>query len=238
MVRFLNDPVNFSGDVKTVNPQIWLQKLDRIQELASLSDKEIMLIAADHMVDRAGKWFSMTFRDPAKTKWTDFKKSFDDKYCKGQEDLWWSEISSVKQKDGESVEDLEIRIRELYDLVGVDNNIMIVRTYLDALKPEIAWEIERHGFDKSNLNKLVEKARCAELVLDKYQARGYHHNIKSEATCNSTAVSMEELMREVQQLKLQINRPKPIIPVASAEKRVFKCFGCGKEGHRKQDCPE
>ncbi|EPB81670.1 hypothetical protein HMPREF1544_11616 [Mucor circinelloides 1006PhL] len=156
LVRFLNDPKDFSGQVIATrserrciatnskiehNPLVWLKKLERLRDLARLSDKDLLLIAADHLVGKAEIWFDFTYSTIL--SWSEFWAIFKKKYCTGLEDIWWSYIYNKKQQENESVEDVDIELRELYSLVGLKDEHMMIRHFMDAIHKSNACEVER-----------------------------------------------------------------------------------------------
>ncbi|KAI8097876.1 uncharacterized protein B0P05DRAFT_582861 [Gilbertella persicaria] len=76
LMKFMSDPVDFTGDIKRINPINWIKKLDRIKSFGNLDDENIILIAVDHLVDQANSWFNLTHPDPETLTWKEFKTSF------------------------------------------------------------------------------------------------------------------------------------------------------------------
>ncbi|KAG1437193.1 hypothetical protein G6F57_020352 [Rhizopus arrhizus] len=81
VMKFLNEPRNFSGettksgnkgleDVSTA-AKVWLNRLERLRFTAKLEDDDILLIAGDHLIGKAEKWWYVvgskvkTWNDPA-----------------------------------------------------------------------------------------------------------------------------------------------------------------------------
>lgn len=186
LVRFLNDPKDFSGQVIATrgdrkyvltnsrvenNPLVWLKKLERLRDLAKLNDKELLLIAADHLVGKAEIWFDIAC--PLIETWNTFTTVFKKKFCTGMEDIWWSYIYNKKQSENESVEDVDIELRELYSLVGIKDEHIKVRHFMEAIHTVIAWEVERKEdiSAQSSLEEVVEAATKAEAVMKKYDIK-------------------------------------------------------------------
>ncbi|RCH80487.1 hypothetical protein CU097_002198 [Rhizopus azygosporus] len=270
LVRFLNDIKDFSGSVnprvennqRLENPLVWLKRLDRLKELAHLSDKEILLIAADHLVSKAEIWYDIACKGI--TTWSEFTKLFKSKYCAGMEDLWWSQIRTMKQAPGESVEDIDLKLRELFTLVGVVDESIMVRAFLDAIVPQIAWEVEKNNSSTSRakLDDVVKSAARFEAVMLKYRAKGFdvkggvnkswdldldsvysgrNDGSKSAPDAHSiNSSSMDDLLREFRELKISlVQSVPPSVPSGdNRDRRGFNCFYCKKEGHRKPECPD
>ncbi|KAG1440015.1 hypothetical protein G6F56_012078 [Rhizopus delemar] len=181
LTRFLNDIKDFSGITggfdgtggSTMNnPLTWFKKLDRLKDLARLTDKEILLIAADHLTGKAEAWFEVACRD-IKT-WDTFQMVFKKKYCVGMEDIWWGQIRHMKQGPSESVDDVNVKLRELFTLVQVSDERLMIRSFLDAIEPDLTWEVERNlaASQTPNLEDVVANATRYEMVRNKYRSRG------------------------------------------------------------------
>ncbi|KAG1168176.1 hypothetical protein G6F70_008829 [Rhizopus microsporus] len=256
LVRFLNDIKDFSGSVnprvennqRLENPLVWLKRLDRLKELAHLSDKEILLIAADHLVSKAEIWYDIACKGI--TTWSEFTKLFKSKYCAGMEDLWWSQIRTMKQAPGESVEDIDLKLRELFTLVGVVDESIMVRAFLDAIVPQIAWEVEKNNSSTSRakLDDVVKSAARFEAVMLKYRAKGFdvkggvnkswdldldsvysgrNDGSKSAPDAHSiNSSSMDDLLREFRELKISlVQSVPPSVPSGdNRDRRGFNCF--------------
>lgn len=259
LARFISDPTNFNGDVKHINPLIWLEKLQRIKEIGSLDDKSILIITADHLTDNAGRWFAVTYPDISKITWEEFKQAFMSKYCVAQEDVWWEEINKLKQQPGDTVEDVEIKIREIYQLLNVKNERLYIHTFLNAINPTLALEVERAGINSdTKLNDVVKMAVKAELFLNKYSKKNQTlklnaHGLLESANVSSSASStssnnddVKELIKEFKELKVNmLNATKSNNYKSNSQglynsnkKNVFTCYLCKQEGHKKSECPQ
>lgn len=260
LLRFLSDPKDFSGSTSQdtankVNPLGWLKKLNRLKDLIKLTDGQILIIAADHLVGKAGIWYDII--GSTATTWTAFTEMFKKKYCAGLEDVYWSQIKECKQLQGETVEDVDVRLRELYSLVNVTDNKMMIRSFLDAIHPRIAYEVERSSEDSAfsrNLEDLVSTAARIESVGLKYQERGVETvsttgsiihapinpssntpSVGNQSYAGSDSNTITELLKEFKELKINmINTPRSY----SNNSRTLTCFQCGEVGHKKPDCPQ
>ncbi|KAL0135476.1 hypothetical protein V8B55DRAFT_1394418 [Mucor lusitanicus] len=201
LVRFLNDPKDFSEQVVATrsdraytitnnrlenNPLVWLKELERLRDLAKLSDKELLLIAADHLVGKAEMWFDIVC--PSIVSWSEFSMAFKKKFCTGLEDIWWRYIYDKKQQEEESVEDVDMELRELFSLVGLKDEHIKVRHFMDAIYKPIAWEVERKPeiTTGSSLDQvLVEVAVKAELVMKKYDVKHSRNHLEYKLHGNS-----------------------------------------------------
>lgn len=241
---------------------MWLKRLDRLKELARLSDKEILLIAADHLIPKAEMWFDITCKDVS--TWPGFTALFKKKYCVGLEELWWSQIRTMKQALGESVEDVDLKLRELFTLVGVTDESIMIRSFLDAIVPQIAWEVEKDNVNttKAKLDNIVNSAARYETVMLKYRAKGFEvenatnkslgtdldsvysvdHGVSKTSIDDRSvkSASMDDLIKEFRELKISLVQSVASGNVGSdsRDKRTFNCFYCKRDGHRKPECPE
>ncbi|KAG0737908.1 hypothetical protein G6F62_009218 [Rhizopus arrhizus] len=264
LVRFLREIPEFSGPTSLQqngravfsNPLSWLKQLGRLRELAGIGDREALLIARDHLTGKAEKWYDRSCADVR--TWKDFSERFKEKFCTGLEDYWWAEISNTKQSSEEDVEDIDIKLRELFSLVGVTDEKLKIRSFMDAINPTVAWEVER----SENMNKLskledvVNAAVRAEGIIKKYRFKGVtvqgppvvkpNHedyregdNILSDNQSVKSTSTMDDLLKEFRDLKISL--VKSIgnnSSTATNGSRNLSCFYCKKEGHRKIECPE
>ncbi|KAF1803018.1 hypothetical protein FB192DRAFT_1340693 [Mucor lusitanicus] len=201
LMRFLNDPKDFSGQVIATrsdrahmitnnrlenSPLVWLKKLEWLRDLAKLSDKELLLIAADHLVGEAGIWFDIVC--PSIVSWSEFLMAFKKKFCTGLEDIWWRYVYDKREQEEESVEDVDMELRELFSLVILKDEHLKVRHFMDAIHKPIAWEVERKSkitTTGSSLDQVVEAAVKAESVMKKYDVKYSKNHLECKLHGNS-----------------------------------------------------
>ncbi|KAG1167938.1 hypothetical protein CU097_001134, partial [Rhizopus azygosporus] len=266
LVRFLHEITDFSGSTRyrlngtgsMDNPLNWLRQLERLKNISGVQDRELLIIARDHLIGKAAAWFDVN-SDTFKT-WDDFTDSFKRKYCSGLEDVWWNEIRNLRQGADEDIEDVDIKLRELFALVGVTDERLKIRLFLDAIHPSIAWEVERSQDVNryKDLDSVVTVASRVESISRKYHKKGVSTSrwtAKSESTKKveeefndlvdetrsvKTTSTMEELLKEFKDLKISIVKTVNNINGTSGNRgsRNFVCFYCKKEGHKKFECPE
>lgn len=267
LTRFLNDIKDFSGITSGFdgtggsslnNPLTWFKKLDRLKDLARLTDKEILLIAADHLTGKAEAWFDVACKD-IKT-WDAFQVAFKKKYWVGMEDIWWGQIRHMKQGPSESVDDVDVRLRELFTLVQVSDERLMIRSFLDAIEPGIAWEVERNfaANQAPNLEDVVANATRYEMVLNKYRSKGasvfgqiadnevssslYKKTLRPDppiTTPSDASVStIGDLLKEFRELKISLVQSVGQGAANGRNVRGLTCFYCNREGHKKTDCPD
>ncbi|KAG0974528.1 hypothetical protein G6F29_012152 [Rhizopus arrhizus] len=271
LTRFLSDIKDFGGSTNYYdhgnsralnNPLTWLKKLDRLKELARLGDKEALLIAADHLVGKAEMWFDVVCCE-IKT-WSEFQMAFKKKYCVGLEDMWWGQIRQMKQGDNESVDDVDIKLRELFALVQVTDQRLMVRAFLDAIDPGIAWEVERSsgGTGEYDLDDIVARAARYEMVMQKYRSKGVvalgssesiqgersvgygstynppSHKDHHDAHSVNSSATIDNLLKEFRELKISLVQSAGNQQSSNRNMRGLTCFFCNKEGHKKPECPD
>lgn len=271
LIRFLREIRDFSGSTNArqqdssqiiQNPLNWLKQIERLKELGGVTDKEVVIVARDHLVGKAAAWFDVACSE-VKT-WSEFSTLFKKRFCVGLEDHCWNQIYSLKQADYEDVDDVDVRLRELFSLVGLTDEKLKIRLVLNAINPVVACEVERNKTtDKfKDLDSVVDAAAHAETVVRKYQNKvasfpgspmtnrsgninkKYQeqdwHSALDDNHSVKTVSTMEELLKEFKELKFSIVQSVGVSNGASDGRNVrpFSCFYCKKEGHRKAECPE
>ncbi|KAG2208562.1 hypothetical protein INT45_003112 [Circinella minor] len=256
ITKFLSEPKEFTGSMSERNPLSWFRHVDRIRRGLDLGDEEAILIATSHFSGRAELWWD-TIESEMKT-WAVFTERFKKQFADDLEDLWWSEIENKRQGHNESVDDVALSLRELFNLVKIHDESFQVRSLLQALRPELAFELEKKG-RPGTWEETVSKARQIELVINKYRLPSYNlspnqptyrHNISLPERSNSNANSIKEdtsvanesigstLSELVEGMRtLKINLVDQGQKKNNGVKQPFKCFTCGEEGHRSNDCP-
>lgn len=274
VMKFLNEPRNFSGettksgnkgleDVSTA-AKVWLNRLERLRITAKLEDDDILLIAGDHLIGKAEKWWYVV-GSKVKT-WNEFVDVFKKDYVPNLNDQWWYELSHIKQGFTESVVDFALRMKELLSLV--DNNVpeFQVRLFLMGIHPHIACEIEKTNTPK-DLNEAIQAATKIERTLSKYEGRmeaiaGVHssrlsaagsltgtRSTKNDASDgidlgddHSIASTLAGLVKGMEQLRINLvqlqEQQRPANRTTGYNGSPTACYYCKEEGHRKIDCPK
>jgi hypothetical protein len=119
-------------------------------------------------------------------------RKFIQKYCAGLEDVWWYQINHLKQECDETVEDVDVRLRELFSLVGVADEKMMIRTFLDAINPEIAYQVEgSNDLAASSMNVLtLEKVVVVATRLENVELK-YHEYRSNKSTAGSMVIKAD-----------------------------------------------
>lgn len=142
------EPKDFSGvpvyDEDLGNEaHIWLKKMERFKKSTKLSDEETLFVAGDHLVKKAETWFNVV--GIKATTWDQFVNLFKKQYLVDQEDKWWSLLQNMKQGDGDTIDDIALKMEELFELLDAKSEIFQTRTFLSAIRPNIGFEVEKDG---------------------------------------------------------------------------------------------
>lgn len=250
--KFIHEPREFDGSGG--DAVVWLKRMERLKGSAKLTDEEILYVAGDHLVEKAETWFNVV-GSRCKT-WDEFVVSFRSHYLQDQEDKWWYQLQNLKQgPEYPSVNDLALKMQELFTFLDNKSESLQVCTFLTAIHKHIACEIEKEGTPKT-FETARDKAKLIERSFLKYGA-GVNAPFGSDLSSAGSVVgpsmdtgSVSSMMSMIDRLeKLSINFIKldetlasrggstSMSPVGSV-RRPLVCFFCNKEGHKKPDCPE
>ncbi|KAG1437426.1 hypothetical protein G6F56_013112 [Rhizopus delemar] len=142
LLRYVSEPKDFGGNVKggsgdlTTEAHVWLNRMSRFKKSAGLSDQDILFIASDHLVDKAETWWNVVGSKAG--TWQEFIEVFKKQYLTDQEDMWWRQLQGLKQGTSDSIDDVALKMEELFGLLKADSNSFKVRTFLNAINPTIA----------------------------------------------------------------------------------------------------
>ncbi|ORZ24348.1 hypothetical protein BCR42DRAFT_468641 [Absidia repens] len=182
-------------------------------------------------------WWSI--HEEVASDWTAFKVLFKAKYCDQKDEMaYWEDIQGVKQGPGVSIEEVSSRLRHLFTLVKVSSPSLMIRTFLLAIKPDIAMEVEKEG-DLDTFDDVVKRATTIDKVNRRYglgdgstTSSRYYTTINKAGTDRSYedfVAQVKALADEVSNLKLK-NAPE------AKSKPPFACYNCGDPGHSSKQC--
>lgn len=264
MMRYVNEPKSFSGYAKYPGGDVcseaytWLNRMSRLKATAKLSDKEILFIVGDHLVEKAETWWNVV--GSKSESWKEFSELFKKQYMVDQEDKWWRQLQTMKQGPQDSIDDVALKMEELFGLLGSMSEAFQVRTFLGAINPTIAFEVEKDE-TATTFSAAKKKAKQIERSLAKYGAngvmpnRGFSNatnlesdNVGSQHGWNSSSSTVSSLAERLEQLRINLvqlsnvvmsqERVAPQVVNSKPVRRSLVCFFCDEEGHRKFECPK
>lgn len=148
---------------------VWLKKMERFKNSAKLSDEEILFVTGDHLVKKAETWFNVI--GVKATTWDQFVILFKKQYLVDQEDKWWFRLQTMKQGENDSIDDVALKMEELFELLETKSQVFQVRTFLSAIHPKIGFEVEKEGTPIS-FQAAKTKAKQIEKSFLKYDGNG------------------------------------------------------------------
>ncbi len=213
----------FRGDWQA-NPKAFLDDVNELREdvfeLFSVEEEIVDRICMVEMKSKlpakteAGEWYQEWRRtedkDKDKVTWGRFVDAFTAKFLSDSAAMKrYTHFSKRDIKADESPEDYKRALKTLGGLVGADAKVLLAR-FLDGIDAQMRKDIKLHGVH--NIDMAAEKAMVV------YEGR---------------ADEAKEKEKE---------KPKALVAKgergrASFNEREKLCFGCGKPGHFKRDCP-
>jgi hypothetical protein len=256
LIKMIGDPKKFSGYAKdeqslTIEAHTWLQRMTRLRETAKFDDKEILFVVGEYLVDKAQLWWTVNERKIK--KWEEFKVAFNKQYLANMEDSYWTMLQELKQNDQDSVDDIALQMEELFTLLNINNNTFQVRSFLGAIKPAIAFEVERENSPR-NFEVAKERAKIIEKNFIKYHV-GYKSNtsalpVPADNVSNSSIASdgwktatsnMESIADRLERMQINLveatkkqnqYRNKEVQP---PQDNII-CYRCREPGHKSFQC--
>ncbi|KAL7316174.1 hypothetical protein PS15m_005310 [Mucor circinelloides] len=190
--RFIKEPRAFDG-LNEERAATWLSRMNRLKRSAKINDEEMLLIVEENLIDKAESWWNV--EGSKAENWEKFESSFKNRYLSDLEDRWWSAIYALKQGDEyRSVDEVAIRMEELFNLLGnKDQGLLVWCTFLNAINPNIAYEIEKENKPATFAIIAKERARQVEKSQLKY---GVVSTSRQETNELGPKVSSQDLMTD------------------------------------------
>lgn len=245
--KFLAKPKHFKGD-DDENPLRWLKRINRIRKGVPMGDLQCLTMAGSYFTGAAESWWEMVEDDVA--DWAQFERMFRARFAgKDKHHIWWHKIESRQQMAGETVDEVANDLKEYFELLEVVDDGIRIRHLLKALRESISYELEQRA-TLSTYEEVVREARKLEMVQSKY-GRGATSSLGISSTVARNQVGSEispsesasanvqsgslssqisALANEIQALKINM--------VDVRRSRGLRCWNCGAEGHKRDQCPK
>lgn len=245
--KFLAKPKHFKGD-EDENPLRWLKRINRIRKGVPMGDLQCLTMAGSYLTGAAESWWEMVEDDVA--DWAQFERMFRARFAgKDKHHIWWHKIESRQQMAGETVDEVANDLKEYFELLEVVDDGIRIRHLLKALRESISYELEQRA-TLSTYEEVVREARKLEMVQSKY-GRGDTSSLGISSTVARNQVGSEispsesasanvqsgslssqisALANEIQALKINM--------VDVRRSRGLRCWNCGAEGHKRDQCPK
>lgn len=248
--KFLAKPKHFKGD-DDENPLRWLKRINRIRKGVPMGDQQCLTMAGSYLTGAAESWWEMV-EDKVAT-WAQFEEMFRTRFAgKDKHHIWWNKVEGRKQMTGETVDEVANDLKEYFELLDVSDDGIRVRHLLKALRESISYELEQRAV-LGKYEDVVQEARKLEVVQNKYGragagastigassstvVRGHAgSDITPSESASANAVQGGNLSSQISALANEIQALK-INMVDVRRSRVLRCWGCGEEGHKRDQCP-
>lgn len=245
--KFLAKPKHFKGD-DDENPLRWLKRINRIRKGVPMGDQQCLTMAGSYVTGAAESWWEMV--EDNVTSWAQFEEMFRARFAgKDKQHIWWNKIEGRKQMTGETVDEVANDLKEYFELLDVSDDGIRIRHLLKALRESISYELEQRTV-LGKYEEVVQEARKLEVVQNKYGRAGTSAGGSSSSTVvrghsgsditpsesASANVKGDNLSSQISALANEIQALK-INMVETRRSRVLRCWGCGQEGHKRDQCP-
>ncbi|KAL0096839.1 CCHC-type zinc finger transcription factor [Phycomyces blakesleeanus] len=220
LTKFIANLEPFYSNKQDKKHTTWLKSVDRLCKAVNMSDKDVLVVATSYL------------HGPAKIWWDSIE---DRTYI-------WKEFTDTFMNRFASY-NVVYKLRELFSSVKVNSESFKVHSLLQAIDPQIAYELEQRDDLPVDFETVAEKAQKLELVKAKYHNDLVERSsIGSESGCStiSKASTLRDLVKEFGALKVHvIEQPKSkSVSLPSTNKPRGKCWACGSEDHISPQCPQ
>ncbi|OAD65320.1 CCHC-type zinc finger transcription factor [Phycomyces blakesleeanus NRRL 1555(-)] len=186
-------------------------------------------------------------------------------YLQAAAELWWDKIQNTRQQHDKSVNNFVYKLRELFTLVKIDNESFKIHSLLQAIDPQVAYELEQRDNMPKTFESVSEKARKLELVKSKYACNlvDWQLVIFGSSTSDDSNVStLQDLVKEFKTLKVHVvkqprsffqthtqSQPTSLGHSSGHSQGQFSqpqvkaklkgvCWKCRSEDHMSNTCPQ
>lgn len=242
----LKKPDPFSGQPHE-DPIAWMRKFELIRDVQRMGDRTAIQVAGLFFSSLAEAWYYRnqdSFAD-----WATFKAMYEEQFVSpARKEAWWTELTNMRQKEGQTVDELAASISELASRVGLKDDEVKIRYFLKALKSEIAEHVARAH--RKTWNEVLEQARLEQAIRSVYHGDEPREDRApvippAPAPARSTGMNdgMDRLMQQFEKLSVNLVTaltaaiPKTQ-PYAARTAGPGRCYTCGNEGHKAYMCPD
>ncbi|KAK4518087.1 uncharacterized protein ATC70_001438 [Mucor velutinosus] len=170
-MRFIASPSDFDGRDSN-EAERWLIKLNQILKVNKVEDIEtIMAITGSYLKGRALDWW-YSIQEEVKS-FQQFEDLFKKKFMKVIYEKAWRELKAVQQQEGEDVEGISNRLRQLFRAAGVTDDGTKKAIFVASVLPSIGYEMEKvlATRKKITFEDLVDEAAEHEALVLKYDKK-------------------------------------------------------------------
>ncbi|KAL0081731.1 hypothetical protein J3Q64DRAFT_1866013 [Phycomyces blakesleeanus] len=144
LTKFIANPKPFYGNKQGKKPTTWLKSVDCVCKAVNMSDKDAFVVATSYLYGLAKVWWN-SIEDQTHI-WKEFTDAFMNQFASCQLD----------------------NLRKLFSSVKADSESFKVHSFLQAIDPQIAYELEQHDNLTVDFKTVAEKAQKLELIKTKY----------------------------------------------------------------------
>ncbi|OMH79742.1 Gypsy retrotransposon integrase-like protein 1 [Zancudomyces culisetae] len=251
-------PDLFSANAET-DPKDWLERYDLIARINGWSDDDKVALVQLYLDKKEVLWFK---KNKSKfTDWKSFCEAFKSKYSEEENELdAWEKIKTIKLKDYNSIEELEIDLEELLLKAKVSDkktkwNALVssldTKLKRKILKAELKeWdEVVKHILQREKFERFAEEGseeEAEDKVTNEKKVVRRHPNTsageplvealieKFEKVSLNMIYKMDQTLERVNSMRYRNNNSSR----TSELLRDGRCFHCQEKGHRKFECPD
>lgn len=165
----MGKPEIFTGDKRDEKALLWVRQMERLKKAMRMEDDVMLAIVGSNFRGKAEEWWCT--REDSIVTWTQFVSEFKNNFAPTelQNTMWWNELDSVQQRDGETVDTVKVKMERLCNNLGLDkDNELIIRKFYKALRKDIQYELDRDNILFRQWDEITIEARRIEMVHKKH----------------------------------------------------------------------